>query len=96
MNLSGSAPQPSTVQIPDGVRNFILYFYRNVLENNVYELHNVYDSSFNKLTNKYYQKQPWPEAEIIAPLVNDGKRRNRGLRKGILTAIIINTLCQCM
>jgi translation initiation factor 3 subunit L len=52
-----------------------MYFYRNVLENNVYELHNVYDSSFNKLTNKYYQKQPWPEAELIAPLVNDGKAR---------------------
>jgi hypothetical protein len=52
------------------------------LENNVYELHNVYDSSFNKLTNKYYQKQPWPEAEIIAPLVNDGKRIHRGLVKG--------------
>ncbi|CAO3653912.1 unnamed protein product [Cunninghamella echinulata] len=71
VSLTGSTPQPSTIQIPDGVRNFILYFYRNVLENNVYELHNVYDSSFNKLTNKYYQKQPWPEAEVIAPLVND-------------------------
>ncbi|KAL1931987.1 hypothetical protein VTP01DRAFT_9043 [Rhizomucor pusillus] len=65
------AQQQSTIQIPDGVRNFILYFYRNYLENNVYELHNVYDSSFNKLTDKYYTKQPWPEAEVIAPLVND-------------------------
>jgi translation initiation factor 3 subunit L len=75
VNLPGSTPQPSAIQLPDGVRNFIMYFYRNVLENNVYELHNVYDSSFNKLTNKYYQKQPWPEAELIAPLVNDGKAR---------------------
>ncbi|KAI9269184.1 RNA polymerase I-associated factor PAF67-domain-containing protein [Phascolomyces articulosus] len=63
--------QPATVQIPDGVRNFILFFYRNVLENNVYELHNVYDTSFNKLTDKYYTKQSWPEAEIIARLVNN-------------------------
>lgn len=70
------AQQQSTIQIPDGVRNFILYFYRNYLENNVYELHNVYDSSFNKLTDKYYTKQPWPEAEVIAPLVNDGSDRN--------------------
>ncbi|KAL0077982.1 RNA polymerase I-associated factor PAF67-domain-containing protein [Phycomyces blakesleeanus] len=63
--------QPSAVQIPDGVRNFIMHFYRNVLDSNVYELHNIYDSSFNKLTDKYYTKQAWPEAEVIAPLVND-------------------------
>lgn len=75
MCLVISGQQPSAVQIPDGVRNFILYFYRNVLENNVYELHNVYDSSFNKLTDKYYAKQPWPEAEVIAPLVNDGNAK---------------------
>lgn len=67
--------QTITAQIPDGVRNFILHFYRNVIDNNVYELHNIYDSSFNKLTEKYYQKQAWPEAEVIAPLVNDGKYR---------------------
>lgn len=65
--------QATPAQIPDGVRNFILHFYRNVIDNNVYELHNIFDSSFNKLTEKYYQKQAWPEAEVIAPLVNDGK-----------------------
>ncbi|KAI8981055.1 RNA polymerase I-associated factor PAF67-domain-containing protein [Pilobolus umbonatus] len=63
--------QANTTQIPDPVRNFILHFYRNVMDNNVYELHNIYDSSFNKLTEKYYQKQAWPEAEVISPLVND-------------------------
>ena len=31
-----------------GVRNFILHFYCNVMDNNVYELHNIFDSSFNK------------------------------------------------
>ncbi|KAG2229543.1 RNA polymerase I-associated factor PAF67-domain-containing protein [Thamnidium elegans] len=63
--------QTTTAQIPDGVRNFILHFYRNVIDSNIYELHNIFDSSFNKLTEKYYQKQAWPEAEVIAPLVND-------------------------
>ncbi|KAI7867649.1 RNA polymerase I-associated factor PAF67-domain-containing protein [Spinellus fusiger] len=63
--------QPSTTQIPDTVRNFILHFYRNVLENNVYELHNIYDSSFNKLTDKFYTKQAWPDAESISSFVND-------------------------
>lgn len=46
------------------------------MDNNVYELHNVYDSSFNKLTEKYFQKQAWPEAEVIASLVNDGTCTN--------------------
>lgn len=96
VNLPGSTPQPSALQLPDGVRNFILYFYRNVLENNVYELHNVYDSSFNKLTNKYYQKQPWPEAELIAPLVNDGKARRMGKdRKGktnVSSCVVVDSM----
>lgn len=45
------------------------------MDNNIYELHIIYDTSFNKLTEKYYRKQPWPEAEVVAPLVNDGKWR---------------------
>ncbi|KAI9311986.1 RNA polymerase I-associated factor PAF67-domain-containing protein [Dichotomocladium elegans] len=63
--------QQQSAQIPDGVRNFILSFYRNVLENNVLDLHNAYDNTFNKLSDKHYSKQPWPEAEVIAPLVNN-------------------------
>ncbi|KAL0074830.1 RNA polymerase I-associated factor PAF67-domain-containing protein [Phycomyces blakesleeanus] len=66
-----SVQSASTTQIPDGVRNFILHFYRNVMDNNVYELHNIYDHSFNKVTDKYYTKQAWPEAEVVSPLVND-------------------------
>ncbi|KAF0497015.1 RNA polymerase I-associated factor PAF67-domain-containing protein [Gigaspora rosea] len=58
-------------EIPDVVKNFIIYFHRNVLENNVYELHGIYENSFNRLTEKFYMKTPWPEADFIAPLVND-------------------------
>ncbi|CAG8626616.1 11523_t:CDS:10 [Dentiscutata erythropus] len=58
-------------EIPDVVKNFIIYFHRNVLENNVYELHGIYENSFNRLTEKFYMKAPWPEADFIAPLVND-------------------------
>lgn len=53
------------------------------MDNNVYELHGIYDNSFNKLTEKYYQKQAWPEAEVIASLVNDGtlKKYRKGKKK---------------
>src|SRR5947207_9896759 len=59
-------------EIPEVVKNFIIYFHRNILENNVYELHGIYENSFNRLTEKFYAKSPWPEADYIAPLVNDG------------------------
>lgn len=28
-------------------------------------------SRFNRLTEKFFQKVPWPEAEVIAPIVNN-------------------------
>lgn len=62
-------------EIPEVVKNFIMYFHRNILENNVYELHGIYENSFNRLTEKFYAKTPWPEADFIAPLVNDGNGR---------------------
>ncbi|CAG8437592.1 1718_t:CDS:10 [Acaulospora morrowiae] len=58
-------------EIPDVVKNFIMFFHRNILENNVYELHGIYENSFNRLTEKFYSKTTWPEADFIAPLVND-------------------------
>jgi len=39
----------------------------------VHELQSIYEHSFNKLTEKFYAKDSWPEPEAIAPLVNDGK-----------------------
>jgi translation initiation factor 3 subunit L len=44
-----------------------------VLDNNLSEITAAYESGWNRLTEKYYAKTEWPEAEIIAPLVNDGK-----------------------
>jgi hypothetical protein len=31
----------------------------------------IADQRFNRLTEKFYQKAPWPEADSIAPLVNN-------------------------
>lgn len=39
----------------------------------MYELQAIYEHSFNKLTEKFYAKESWPEPEAISPLVNDGK-----------------------
>ena len=51
---------------------FIVHFHKAVLENNLAEITVAYESGWNKYTEKFYSKTEWPEAEIIAPLVNDG------------------------
>lgn len=33
----------------------------------------AYESGWNKYTEKFYSRTEWPEAEVIAPLVNDGE-----------------------
>ncbi|ELU37037.1 eukaryotic translation initiation factor 3 subunit 6 [Rhizoctonia solani AG-1 IA] len=52
---------------------FIVQFHQAVMDNNLPEITNAYDQGWNRLTEKYYSKSEWPEAELIAPLVNDGK-----------------------
>ena len=56
------------------IRSFIVYFQKNVRYCNVYEVHSIYENSFNKLTDRYYKTSPWPPAEAIAPLVDDDKQ----------------------
>ncbi|KAF5354336.1 hypothetical protein D9756_007320 [Leucocoprinus leucothites] len=65
------AQQAAFSQIPDVVKAFIVRFYQAVLENNLDEITVAYESGWNKYTEKFYARTEWPEAEIIAPLVND-------------------------
>ena len=50
-----------------------MHFHQAVVNNNLEQITVAYESGWNKLTEKYYAKTEWPEAEVIAPLVNDGK-----------------------
>jgi len=56
--------------IPEVIKNFISYFLRQVKEQNVYEIHNLYENSFNKLTDKHFKSSPWPSADAIKSLVD--------------------------
>ncbi|KAI9204267.1 RNA polymerase I-associated factor PAF67-domain-containing protein [Polychytrium aggregatum] len=69
--LVENAEVAPVADIPDTIRNFILYFHRNLNERSVYDLHSIYENSFNKLTEKFYSKASWPDASSIAPIVND-------------------------
>ncbi|KAI0055971.1 hypothetical protein BV25DRAFT_1814887 [Artomyces pyxidatus] len=65
------AQQAAFSQIPDVVKRFLVHFHQAVLDNNLAEITVAYESGWNRLTEKYYAKTEWPEAEVIAPLVND-------------------------
>jgi len=60
----------SAYEMPDVIRSFIVYFQKNLRDRNVYEVHSIYENSFNKLTDRYYKSSPWPPAEVISPLVD--------------------------
>lgn len=57
--------------VPPEVKNFILYFHKQISDQNVYEIQSAYDAGFNGLTEMYFQKTPWPEPEYISPLVGN-------------------------
>ncbi|KAG9023596.1 hypothetical protein FS837_005699, partial [Tulasnella sp. UAMH 9824] len=65
------AQQSALAQIPDPVKRFIIHFHEAFRNNNLQEISVAYESGWNRLTEKYYQKVEWPEAEIIAPLVDE-------------------------
>ncbi|KAG5642259.1 hypothetical protein DXG03_003336 [Asterophora parasitica] len=65
------AQQAAFSQIPDVVKGFIVHFHQAVLNNNLAEITVAYESGWNKYTEKFYSRTEWPEAEVIAPLVND-------------------------
>jgi translation initiation factor 3 subunit L len=56
-----------------------VHFHQAVLENNLQEITTAYESGWNRLTEQFYAKTEWPEAETIAPLVNDGPSRGTDL-----------------
>lgn len=55
---------------------FIVHFHQAVLDNNLAEITVAYESGWNKYTEKFYARTEWPEAEVIAPLVNDGESQD--------------------
>jgi translation initiation factor 3 subunit L len=51
---------------------FIVHFHQAVLKNNLAEITVAYETGWNRLTEKFYAKTEWPDADLIAPLVGNG------------------------
>ncbi|XP_071450275.1 eukaryotic translation initiation factor 3 subunit L [Hetaerina americana] len=58
--------------IPEVVKKFLIYF-RNIIheEGTMFEIQNVYENSFPKLTEQYFDKRPWPSEEEVERLVDN-------------------------
>jgi len=69
--FDGTQQPASTEALPDILKHFIQYFRARVNEKNVYDIHTIYETSFNKLTDRFFKSAPWPSAEVIAPLVEN-------------------------
>ncbi|KAJ9592780.1 hypothetical protein L9F63_015558 [Diploptera punctata] len=57
--------------IPDVVRRFLIYFRNCINEGLIFEIQNLYENTFPKLTDQYFDKKPWPSCEEVALLVDD-------------------------
>ncbi|KAJ1929631.1 hypothetical protein IWQ60_001008 [Tieghemiomyces parasiticus] len=62
---------PVKIHIPDAIRNFLTNFQRHVRENNAHELHVIYEFNFNRLTERFYAKQAWPDPHYVGSMLND-------------------------
>jgi len=59
-------PDSSSSSIPDAVAQFIKQFRRAFLDTNLAEIHNLYQYTFTKLSERFYATSPWPSGEAVA------------------------------
>ena len=51
--------------VPENVKQFLTHFRGYVKDNNVPGILSMYETQWPRLTEKYYQQQPWPSPEIV-------------------------------
>jgi translation initiation factor 3 subunit L len=67
-------PEPgfdAATYVPDVVKTFVVYLYRHIREKNVYEIHQMYEGSFQKLSDRLFKQSNWPHVDMIAPYVEN-------------------------
>ena len=71
------------IDIPDPVRGFYRSLSRHLSSRNIYALHQLYESDFPKLSERYYSDSSWPTPEQMADSVgeeDDGGGQGGGVR----------------
>ncbi|GBP55920.1 Eukaryotic translation initiation factor 3 subunit L [Eumeta japonica] len=61
----------SYYKMPDMVKKFLVYFRNMINEGVTYEILNLYENTFPKLTEQYFENTPWPDENEVAPIVEN-------------------------
>ncbi|XP_041987560.1 eukaryotic translation initiation factor 3 subunit L [Aricia agestis] len=61
----------SYYQMPDMVKKFLVYFRNMINEGVTFEILNLYENTFPKLTEQYFTNTPWPDEKEVSPLVDN-------------------------
>lgn len=59
-----------TNSMPEVVKSFLTYLYESIQECNVYKTQNLYENTFPKLSETYFEKKEWPDEKEVAELVD--------------------------
>lgn len=57
--------------IPDVVKKFIPYFRSVINQGVIFEIQNLYENTWPKLSEQYYDKSSWPSEEEILPYIDN-------------------------
>ncbi|KAG9456148.1 hypothetical protein H6P81_000656 [Aristolochia fimbriata] len=57
--------------VPEAVKTFVVHLYRYIREKNVYEIHQMYEGIFQKLSERSFKESPWPSVDAVAPFVDN-------------------------
>jgi len=60
-----------TYDIPESVKDLLVSLWKAINEKNIFEIQNIYETSFVRLSEQYFKSSPWPEAEEVASLVQN-------------------------
>lgn len=55
--------------MPPVIKEFIIYFHNAIQKGNVYEIQNLYENTFPKLSENYFEKKEWPDEKEVGELV---------------------------
>ncbi|XP_065208798.1 eukaryotic translation initiation factor 3 subunit L [Planococcus citri] len=58
-----------TSDIPEQIKQFIQYFHLAIKEKRMYEIQDLYENTFPKLSEEYFDRTPWPDENSISHLV---------------------------
>eukprot|EP00442_Polarella_glacialis_P002274 CAMPEP_0115128526 /NCGR_PEP_ID=MMETSP0227-20121206/51189_1 /TAXON_ID=89957 /ORGANISM="Polarella glacialis, Strain CCMP 1383" /LENGTH=530 /DNA_ID=CAMNT_0002533103 /DNA_START=57 /DNA_END=1649 /DNA_ORIENTATION=- len=66
-----AAPVRQREQIPDAVDHFLGSLLAGLQTRNIPEIHRLYETVFNQITDRYYAKTKWPNSDSVREAIND-------------------------